>query len=217
MRLSTKIWVGIGVVASASASAQTTAPAPAAAAATPPVNYPGSTHKQDYPFARALQKHLAGEGGEGGIGFTASGPDFKIPALNEQQLKMALPGNTIRKDQAVAIYFDPNGTVQGWKRDWAKAEMAQCPTPLSEDYEVDNGVCYTATVNPIVGPYTIKGNQVCMPAYSGKAADGQACYYVAFATKFVMIGDGQRTYGSGKDIVRGRVLDTFRKRFDKGQ
>ena len=27
-----------------------------------------------------------------------------------------------------------------------------------------------------------------------------------------MIGDGKRTYGSGKDLVVGRVLDTFRKR-----
>ena len=210
MKISTKIWISIGVVAgaSANASAQTTAPSTTAAA----VNYPGSTHKMDYPFAKALQKHLAGEGGEGGIGFTASGPDFKIAALDEQQLKMALPGNTIRKDQAVAIYFAPNGMVQGWKRDWAKAEMAQCPTPLGEDYEIDSGACYTATVNPIVGPYSIKGSQVCMPAYSGKPADGQACYYIAFATRFVMIGDGQRTYGSGKDIVRGRMLDTFRKR-----
>jgi hypothetical protein len=30
-----------------------------------------------------------------------------------------------------------------------------------------------------------------------------------------MIGDGKRTYGSGKDLVVGRVLDTFRKRLDK--
>jgi hypothetical protein len=128
---------------------------------------------------------------------------------------MALPGNTIRKDQAVAIYFDPNGSVQGWKRDWAKADMTSCPTPLGEDYEIEHGICYTATVNPIIGKYSIKGNQVCMPAYSGKPADGQACYYIAFATKYVMIGDGIRTYGSGKELVKGKTLDTFRKRGSK--
>ncbi|MBL0088963.1 MAG: hypothetical protein IPP44_20740 [Ideonella sp.] len=214
MKVSRKVWLGVGVVAGASANAQTTSAAPAATAPAA-VMYHGSTHKPDYAFAKALQKHLAGEGGEGGIGFSASGPEFKIPALDEAQLRMALPGNTIRKDQAVAIYFDPNGTVQGWKRDWAKADMSACPTALGEDYEIENGVCYTATVNPLVGKYAFKGNQVCMPAYSGKSADGQACYYIAFATKYVMIGDGQRTYGSGKDLVKGRVLDTFRKRGPK--
>jgi len=190
-------------------SAQT---APAAEKPSPGVQYYGSAHQQDYDFAKALQKHLGGEGGEGGIGFSASGPDFKIPALSNEQLKMALPGNTVRKDQAVAIYFDPNGNVQGWKRDWSKADKSKCPTPLGADYEIQYGECWTAAVNPIIGKYTIKGNQVCMPAYSGKPADGEACYYFAFATKYVMIGDGKRTYGSGKDIVRGRTLDAFRKK-----
>lgn len=210
---SRKIWYGIGVSVCISAGAQTISTT--ATSTQPNVMYSGSTHKLDYPFAKALEKHLAGEGGEGGIGFSASGPEFKIPALDDAQLRLALPGNTVRKDQAVAIYFNPNGTVQGWKRDWAKAEMSFCPTPLGEDYEIEHGICYTAIVNQIVGNYTIKGNQVCMPAYSGKTADGQACYNFAFVTKYVMIGDGQRTYGSGKELVKGKILDTFRKRGPK--
>jgi hypothetical protein len=59
--------------------------------------------------------------------------------------------------------------------------------------------------------YSIKDNQVCMPAYSGKPADGTSCYYISFVTKYVMIGDGKRTYGSGKDIVKGRSLESIRK------
>lgn len=136
---------------------------------------------------------------------------FATPALSSEQLAVALPGRTIRKDQAVAIYFGTDGKVEGWKRDWSKSEdMADCPTPLGDDHEVEHGVCYTATVNPIVGPYEIKDGQVCMPAYSGKAADGTACYYIGFVTKFVMIGDGKRTYGSGKDLVQGKELSVFR-------
>lgn len=220
MRSTLRVWAGLAVVVSTPLAAQGSAPtaagaAPAGAGARPAeVLYHGNQHQRDYPFAKALQKHLAGEGGEGGIGFSASGPEFRVPALDAEQLRMALVGNTVRKDQAVALYFHPNGTVQGWKRDWSKAELAMCPTRLGEDHEIENGVCYTAVVNPIAGRYTIKGNQVCMPAYSGKPQDGEACYYFAFVTKFVMIGDGKRTYGSGKDLVVGRVLDTFRKRLD---
>lgn len=220
-RMSTrKVWAGLAVVASAPLWAQTSAP-PVAPSPPPPgpaarpdaeVMYHGATHRRDVPFARALQKHLAGEGGEGGMGFSASGPDFVAPALDADQLRMALVGNTVRKDQAVAMYFHPNGQVQGWKRDWSRAAPSACPTPLGEDWEIEKGVCWTAEVHPITGPYTIKGNQVCMPAYSGKPADGQACYYFSFVTKYVMIGDGKRTYGSGKELVVGRVLDTFRKR-----
>ncbi len=71
---------------------------------------------------------------------------------------------------------------------------------------------YAALVDPIAGRYAIRGSQVCMPAYSGKPQDGEGCYYFAFVTTFVKIGDGKRTYGSGKDLLVGRVLDTFRKR-----
>jgi len=220
MRTTRRIWGGLAAVFSMPALSQAPAPtappttAPHAALASRPADvfYHGSTHERDVPFARALQKMLSGEGGEGGIGFSASGPDFKVQALDEQQLRMALVGNTVRKDQAVAIHFRADGTVQGWKRDWSKAPTSQCPTPLGEDHEIDKGECYTAAVNPIVGPYAIRGNQVCMPAYSGRKEDGQACYYFAFVTRYVMIGDGKRTYGSGKELAIGRVLDTFRKR-----
>jgi hypothetical protein len=210
MRVSQKLWVGVGVLATAAANAQT-APATTSEKAAPRIRHFGITHQQDYDFSTALQKHLGGEGGEGGIGFSASGPEFKVPALTNEQLKLALPGNTIRKDQAVAFYFDPSGTVEGWKWDWDKTDMSKCPTPIGEFHEIERGDCYTATVHKISGRYTIKDNQVCMPAYSGKPADGNGCYYIAFVTKYVMIGDGKRTYGSGKDIVKGRSLESIRK------
>jgi hypothetical protein len=90
-----------------------------------------------------------------------------------------------------------------------------CPARLGEDHAIDNGVCGTAVVIPIAGRYTIKGNQVCMPAYPGKPQVGEACYHFAFVTKLVMIGDGKRTCGSGEDLVVGRAPDTFRKRLDR--
>jgi hypothetical protein len=48
-----------------------------------------------------------------------------------------------------------------------------------------------------------------MPAYSGKAADGNVCYYFAFITKFVVIADGKKVYGGGKDLVPGKELAAF--------
>lgn len=179
-----------------------------------PENFPGATGKLDVPFAKALHMMLNNDGGGGGIGYTTSGPVFTAPALTTAQLKMALPGNTIRRELAWAAYFDPDGTVEGWKRDWSKADLSKCPTPLGNDYEIENGACYTAVKNVISGKYEIRDGQVCMPAYSGKPEDGRACYYVAFITSFAVISDGKKVYGGGKDFVKGKVLDSYTPAFN---
>jgi hypothetical protein len=187
---------------------------PAGPPAAPAVeNFPGATGQLDVPFAKALHMMLNDDGGGGGIGFTSAGPVFSAPALTDAQLKMALPGATIRRELAWAAYFAPDGTVEGWKRDWSKADMSKCPTPLGYDYEVEDGSCYTAVKNVISGKYEIRNGQVCMPAYSGKPADGEACYYIAFITSFAVISDGKKVYGGGKDFVKGRVLDSYTPNF----
>ena len=169
-----------------------------------------ATGQRDVPFGKALEKIMEGSGGEGGIGFSKSGPEFVVPALTDSQIKAALVGNTFRKDQAVAIYFGKDGNVEGWKRDWSKSPSKdQCPTKLGDNYEMSDGDCWIATVNPIVGPYTVRNNSICMPAYSGKSADGNVCYYFAFITKFVVIADGKKVYGGGKDLVPGKELAAF--------
>lgn len=212
MTIKRKIWTGLGATAAVLTMGSAQAAEATAATSGPGGTFPASVTGETVPFQRGLDKILDGEGGEGGIGFSQSGPVFATPALTSEQLQMALPGRTIRKDQAVAFYFGKDGIVEGWKRDWAKTDMGNCPSAMGDDHEIDNGVCYTATVNPIKGPYTIKDGQVCMPAYSGKPADGTACYYIGFVTKFVMVGDGKRTYGSGKDFVEGKELGVFWKK-----
>ncbi len=62
-----------------------------------------ATGQRDVPFGKAREKIMEGSGGEGGIGFSKSGPEFVAPALTDSQIKAALVGNTFRKDQAVAI------------------------------------------------------------------------------------------------------------------
>ena len=213
MPITRKLWTGLGATAAIVAMAGAQAAEGPAAASGPGGTFPASKTGDTVPFARGLGKILDGEGGEGGIGFSQSGPVFAAPALTTEQLAIALPGRTIRKDQAVAFYFGKDGIVEGWKRDWSPSpDMSQCPTPLGDNHEISDGVCYTALVNPIRGQYEFKDGRVCMPAYSGKVADGIGCYYIGFVTKFVMVGDGERTYGSGKDLVEGRSLDAFRKK-----
>ncbi len=212
MRVSRKIWVGLGMSACVAVAGASDSPA-VADGVTP---YPDAKGQPTVSFSRALGKMLDGEGGEGGIGLTASGPSFNFPALTTDQLRATLPGRTIRKDQAVAMYFDPSGTVEGWKRDWEKADASACPHEIGEDYEVEDGQCWIAKVNPISGAYRFDDGRVCMPAYSGKPEDGEACYYIGFLFKYIAIGDGKRMYGSGKEIYTGRHLDVFlRKPFGK--
>lgn len=205
MSITRRIWTGLGTGVAVLGAAGAVADGGAG-------TFPASKTGETVPFERGLAKILDGEGGEGGIGFSQSGPIFAAPALTTEQLAVALPGRTIRKDQAVAIYFGTDGQVDGWKRDWSKTDdLSKCPTPLGENHELSHGVCYTAVINPLVGKYEFKDGRVCMPAYSGKPEDGTGCYYIGFVTKFVMIGDGQRTYGSGKDLVEGKHLEVFRK------
>lgn len=66
-------------------------------------------------------------------------------------------------------------------------------------------------VSPIVGRPEIRDGRVFVPAYSSKAEDGTGRYYIGLVAKFVMIGDGTRTFGSGKDLVNGRQLEVFRQ------
>jgi len=206
MAIKRKIWGGLGMTAALAGLAGGEVTAEGAG------TFPASVTGETVPFERGLAKILDGEGGEGGIGFSQSGPVFATPALTTEQLAAALPGRTIRKDQAVAIYFAPDGQVEGWKRDWSKTDdLSRCKTPLGDNHELEHGVCYTAVVNPLAGRYEFKDGRVCMPAYSGKPEDGIGCYYIGFVTKFVMIGDGKRTYGSGKDLVDGKQLEVFRK------
>ena len=214
MTIKRKLWTGLGATAAVLTMGGAQAADPPAATSGPGGTFPASITGETVPFQRGLDKVLDGEGGEGGIGFSQSGPVFATPALTTEQLQMALPGRTIRKDQAVAFYFGKDGIVEGWKRDWAKTEdLARCPTKMGDDHDLsDDGICYVATVNPIKGAYAFKDGQVCMPAYSGKPEDGTACYYIGFVTKFVMVGDGKRTYGSGKDFVGGKELGAFYKK-----
>ena len=195
---------GLVLLVASNASAQAARGAPA-----PVLDYPGATGKLTVPFSKALKMMLNNDGGGGGIGYLSSGPVFRSPALNDAQLALALPGNTIRRELAWATYFDPNGTVEGWKRDWSKADMSKCPSILGDDYEIEGGVCYTAAKHVISGKYTIKNGTVCMPAYSGLSADGEHCYYIAFITSFAVIGDGKMVYGGGKDFKKGKHLEAY--------
>ena len=72
MRSTIRIWAGLAVVISSPLTAQgqtptaaaappaTTAPIAAAALKLSDVTYHGNQHQLDYPFAKALQKQLAG-------------------------------------------------------------------------------------------------------------------------------------------------------------
>lgn len=219
MRTTRKIWVGAGVVATAIVAngldvrhdtGKMTMTAQAQAAEAGPTNDFGNTT-----FAKALEKILAGEGGEGGIGWSGFGPTFTTPALNDEQLNKALVGRTVRKDQAVAFYLGKDGIAEGWKLDWSKADASKCPDKLGEYYEIEHGQCWTAAKSDFKGKYEIKNGQVCLPALTGKPADGQACYYVGFALTKVIVGDGKKMFGSGKDLVDGKSLAIFRNGIPK--
>lgn len=196
MNRTQKIWLGLGAaVAVAAGGVMTTETAQAQA-----TDYPGA------PYETVLKKMLGGEGGEAATGFTSGGATVTVQSLNDAQLKQALPGNTLRKDLGFAVYFDPSGTVEGWRKNWSKAERAGCPTDAGENhvYHKDENACFTATNQVLSGKWTVKGGQICMPSLGGKPVED--CYNLTFLYDRVALSFEGKVAGGSKDLVKGKQL-----------
>jgi hypothetical protein len=190
MGTTTKIWYGIGVCAalgSAAVSAQSTD------------EFPGG-------FDKALEKVLAGEGGEGGRGLTKMLPSVTSPALRGSQIKKALTGNTLHSFGASSLHYDTTGKLAGWVGSWALTSAKTCPAKAPEEtyFQGDKG-CYQLTRHDAAGTWTIKDDQLCQSfTANGKATTG--CSYVALLLDTFALFDSASGEMSGKGfkLVAGK-------------
>ncbi len=215
MRTMTKIWYGIGACAvmSGAASAETAGPPAAATIAATAMQAlggaPGETGNEagaetgtdDFPggFDRALEKVLAGEGGEGGRGFTKMLPSVTSPALHAFQVRKALTGNTLYASGGSALHYDKSGTLSGWMGSWAVISPGACPAgvKLGEDHFNGSKGCYKLTKYPASGSWAMQGDQICRSITANGKTD-KSCSYVALLLDSFALFDGEKGTMSGK-------------------
>jgi hypothetical protein len=202
-----KIWAT--AVIAAHAGSLHAADASASDAAAGANDFPGGS------FASALDKVLAGEGGEGGAGMSRLKRMVMIPALNGAQIEKALQGNTLRRDESFAFAFE-NGTFSGWEYEWQEVEVKRCETAAKTDvtYELDEGVCWSRSDNRVSkGTWSVEQDMLCTQPALKMVTDGQRCVSLALVLdNLAVFGPDGGMIGKGADLVRGKQLDEIRKR-----
>lgn len=157
-----------------------------------PDNFPGG-------FDRALEKVLAGEGGEGGRGLSKMLPSVTSPALSGFQIKKAFTSNTLYSSGASALHYDPSGKLAGWVGSWALLSPGRCPTkadPAATYFQGAKG-CYQMTKHPAAGTWSVNNDQLCR-SFTANGKETTGCSYVALLLETFALFDGETGSMSGK-------------------
>lgn len=205
-RSSMKMWSAIGVFsvvgAAAPAVATDTSSAPSTAAQD---EFAGGT------LSHALDKVFAGEGGEGGLGFTKMTRAFTVPALTTNQLRQVFTGNTLGQNGKIAAHLRPDGTVEGWHNIDTEVKFERCPKVNAEGdglFIHDDTQCMQRTFTEFKNArWSIKDDQLCLPKAAVAAGEGTACYYAALVLNSVVVfGEDGKMEGKGNSLWRGAVV-----------
>lgn len=192
-----KIWSAIGAFAVTGA----------AVAATPPVNtadeFPNGT------LDKALDKVFAGEGGEGGLGFTKMTRSFSVPALSENQLRAVFTGNTLGLPRKIAAFLRSDGKIEGWYA--INTPVTPVERCANQDfnatylYMTHAGQCMHRSFAQFkTETWSIKGDQICLPESVGL---GTGCYNAALVLNNVVLFDeGGNMVNKGRELAKGKVV-----------
>ena len=209
-----KLWTHLGVCVATSALGVVhvlTADSAAARAddSVADVHDGGSELKKEVNAAR--EKILDGEGGEDGLGLSRSWPRVSAPALTNEQIKKAIIGNTLRRNDEFAAYFNPNGTVEGWETDYNEVAVEKCPKkdiPGDSYFLEPDGQCWQKTELKMTGTWQVQGNQFCNKL-NWETGEWDRCFHVFMLLDqfgFFDVNTGKME-GKGQFLAKGKVLD----------
>jgi len=166
-----------------------------------PDNFPGG-------FDKALEKVLAGEGGEGGRGLSKMLPSVTSPALSGFQIKKAFTNNTLYSSGASALHYDASGKLAGWVGSWALISPEKCSTKAdpATHFQGSKG-CYRMTKHSAAGDWSIKNDQLCR-SFTANGKQTTGCSYVALLLETFALFDGETGAMSGKGfkLLAGKQL-----------
>lgn len=217
MKRATKLWFGLtdGIVRAGAAAVVGTAMLPTAMAGAG-----GESAAQDKAAAsysafpgdldKAVSNIFAGEGGEGGAGLSRMWPSVIAPALSTSDIEKVVKGNTLRTDGHVAWYFAPGRSIEGSYVEWQATDKKRCPAkedPKDAFYIGTDSVCYTYTLYPSKGTWSVRDNQLCLNVSwaTGKRND---CRYITILLDDLALFDAQgKIDGKGMKLHKGKALE----------
>jgi hypothetical protein len=190
-----KIWSSLAVATgglSAMAHAQTVESAQ-------PSDYPGGT------IEKQVEKMLANEGGEEGLGLTKLRPSFSVPALRSSEIQKVVVGNTVGISNNYAYHFEPQGKVRGWLRTWEKKAAAACPMKEGPNYLLEDGECWHWKDAPIASQWTVRNDKLCIPNVEyERPTRSEYCYAMAVVfNNVVLFNDEGGVVGKAVNLTRG--------------
>jgi hypothetical protein len=197
MRSKTKMWLSLGTVSTLAAVATVSGAADAPA---------------ESPFSVALKELFSGEGGQSTLGTVSSGPTVSFKAMTQDELKLALTGNTLRRDRTFAWFFEPGGKLTGWQGNLApgKVDESNCKQ-TDPDYTMSAPeTCRKVVYTPIEGgSWSIKGNEICTKPTFVRVAGSECISLFLVADK--VVGTRLDTLGKPNDLAKGKQLEYLRK------
>ena len=224
MLVKRKIWLGLALTATGSVALAATsgaqrssggeegAPASQAHGGETGEGGEGSAAYPGGGFESALGKVLAGEGGEGGAGLRKEGDTVSFPALNDEQIRRAIAGNTLRLEQHSAYHFDKSGTGQGWEMKWSQVETSKCGKGADPSYSLENGECWRSeTLKLPAAKWTVRDKKLCTDPAVLPVTGPKACASVFLILNNVALFDGDKLIGKGNTLHAGRQLDAHPK------
>jgi hypothetical protein len=213
VKTSTKLWSGLttSVARAGAAAVVGSALLPAAFAADQSPAAPSDARYSAFPgdLNKAVSNIFAGEGGEGGAGLTRMWPSVVAPALSSSDIEKVVTGNTLRTDGHVAWYFGADRSIEGGYVEWKATDKARCPAkedPKDKFYIGTDGVCYTYTLYPSKGNWSVKDNQLCLNVSwaTGKRND---CRYLTILLDDLALFDAQGAIdGKGMKLHKGKSI-----------
>ena len=136
-------------------------------------------------------------------------PSVSAPALTGSDIEKLVTGKTLRTDGHVAWYFTPDRRIEGGFMQWRATEQELCP---AKEVKTDafhrgtDGVCYTYTLHPSKGSWSVKDNQLCVNVSWSTGAKNDCRYVTILLDNIALFDASGKIDGKGMKLLNGRSL-----------
>lgn len=146
-------------------------------------------------------------------------PTFKESTLMPrllagQEIDAMLSGNTLRRNDRLAIYFAPGGSGSAWGTDWVVSSSAggrrRCPSPglVGDAYDGRGGTCQRKSVYTVLHRWWIDNDKLCQ-RWTEAGIAKEECWRVAVLYDRVLLfkDTDNSIEGVPMDLRAGKVLE----------
>lgn len=129
--------------------------------------------------------------------------------LASKEIEALLSGNTLRRNDRLAIYFAPGGAGTAWGTDWAADKSARCPASdkPGDAYDRRDGSCRRKTIYTVSHSWWTDKDKLCQKWAEG-GTEKSECWLVGVLYDRVLLfkDGGQGLEGLPMDLRAGKAL-----------